>query len=65
MARLTKRERELREIAQEFGGTVSLRRSGHFSIHLPNGVTYSTGSTPGDWRARRKLIADLRRLSAG
>lgn len=40
------------------------RRSGHIALHTNKGRLYC-GSTPSDWRAPKKMLAQARRLAAG
>jgi hypothetical protein len=55
------KRRDLEKAVEKAGGSITLRPSGHYRIVGPDGV-YFTGSTPGDHRARKNLIADLRKL---
>jgi len=49
--------------ARKQGWTVDhRRRSGHLVFRNPGGDSYFTGASPSDWRAARKLEADLAKL---
>lgn len=56
-----KRDPLMRAIT-EAGGIVERRRSNHYKITLPDGAVYFTGGTPSDHRARKNMVADLRKL---
>lgn len=61
---MRKHEREIRQIARSLGGQVGFRNGGHLVIELPNGKTYFVANSPSDQRARRNLLADLKKLAA-
>lgn len=54
--------RLIREVAEEVGGEVKRTRSGHFAIHLPNGVKVYTAGTPSNpAREAKNTRAAIRR----
>lgn len=46
------------------GWEIVLRRAGHIKLIAPHGGCYFTGASPSDFRAIKKLTADLRRMGA-
>lgn len=54
-------DRALMRAIERAGGTITLRRSNHYRIDGPGGC-YFTGSTPSDHRARKNLLAGLRKI---
>lgn len=55
--------RILRKLADQ-GWEIIQRKAGHLKLVAPCGQAYFTGSSPSDFRALRKLTADLRRMGA-
>lgn len=54
-------QRVIRE-AQRQGWSVERTNGGHVRFRNPAGQSYFTGSSPSDFRAVRKLVADLRKM---
>jgi predicted RNA binding protein YcfA (HicA-like mRNA interferase family) len=46
-------------VAQSRGWVVTYTGGGHFKFAHPEGGLVYTSSTPGDWRATRKIAAEL------
>jgi hypothetical protein len=60
---MSRRDREMRRLAAEFGCTVTLTNGGHIRFTKPGAQPVYAAATPSCWRARRNLEALLRRHS--
>lgn len=49
------------KLANEFGGTVTLRKSGHICLNI-GGRKFFTGSSPSDRKAGLNFEKDVRRM---
>lgn len=55
--------RRVRELAELFGARAEMTKNNHYAVYLPNGAIVHTSGTPGDWRADRNLVGQLRRAA--
>lgn len=53
--------RELKRLAAALGYTTAATRGGHVEYRLPSGTVVVASGTPGDFRNRRNVVAQLRR----
>lgn len=60
---MRKRERELRALAKQYGGSLSVVKSGHVRIE-GDGWAVTCPNTPSDARSRMNLLSDLKRATA-
>lgn len=60
---MDRRERDVRLLAKEYGGVVSLSGKNHWRVTLPNGRVVMAPGTSGDARNLRNLRAQLRRAA--
>ncbi|AQU86209.1 hypothetical protein B0W47_00640 [Komagataeibacter nataicola] len=51
-----------REMADRGWSAIAITGSGHIRWQHSNGALYFSSATPSDWRAARKMRADMRRL---
>jgi hypothetical protein len=58
---MTRRERELRQLAQAYGRRVELANGGHVRLIKPGAMPVITAATPSCWRSMRNTEALLRR----
>jgi hypothetical protein len=58
---MSRKEREMRALAAQYGRKVTLTNGGHVRFTKPGTPPIFAAATPSCWRARRNLEALLRR----